>query len=146
MGMVDIEYKREVERIAIAEGRIKLKNRTIEAIKNNEIKKGDPFKTAETAALLAIKNTSNVIPHCHPLPIMYADIHFSIEDDNVICRCEVKTSYRTGVEMEALHGVSIALLTIWDMVKYLEKNEQGNYDTTEIYNIKVVKKIKGEQI
>jgi len=144
MGMVDIEDKREVERIAIAEGRIKLKRKTIEAIENNKIKKGDPFKTAETAALLAIKNTSNVIPHCHPLPIMYADIQFSIEGYEITCRCEVKTSYRTGVEMEALHGVTIALLTVWDMVKYLEKNEQGEYDTTKIYDIRVVRKIKGE--
>ena len=135
MSMVDI---------GDAGGRIKLKEKTIKAIRNNEIKKGEPLKVAETAALLAIKNTPFIIPHCHPIPITYASVDFSIEENEILCRCEVRAKYSTGVEMEALHGVSVALLTIWDMVKYLEKNERGEYDTTLIHDIKVVKKYKGE--
>ncbi len=144
MGMVDIGNKKDVERIAIAEGKIKLKDATIKAIKNKEIKKGEPFKVAETAALLAIKNTPYVIPHCHPIPITYASVDFSIDGNEITCRCEVKANYSTGVEMEALHGLAVALLTLWDMVKYLEKNENGEYDSTRIYDIKVVKKYKGK--
>ncbi len=144
MGMVDVSDKEMVERIAIAEGRIKLKEESIKAIKEGRVKKGDVFCVAESAALLAIKNTFLSIPHCHPIPVESASLEFFISGNDVICRCEVKARYKTGVEMEALHGVVIALLTIWDMVKYMEKDERGGYPFTVIHDIKVIEKRKGE--
>ncbi len=142
MGMIDISGKKNVKRIAVAEGKIKLKRETVDLIRKGEIKKGDPIKVAETAALLAVKNTFATIPHCHPLPIDAINFEFFIGEDAITVKCEVKADYKTGVEMEALHGVSIALLTIWDMVKYMEKDENGQYPYTMIEYIKVVKKVK----
>ena len=142
--MIDVSDKKMVERVAIAEGRIRLGEKSMEAIKNGEVKKGDVFSFAESAALLAIKNTPFSIPHCHPIPIESATLEFFIDNDDIICRCTVKAHYKTGVEMEALHGVVIALLTIWDMVKYLEKDEEGQYPSTAIHDIRVVEKRKGE--
>ena len=142
--MIDISAKKDVERIAVAEGRIKLKKETIMEIKRGNIKKGNPLVVAEIASLLAIKNTFSTIPHCHQIPITSAKVDFEIKDEEIVCRCEVKAIYKTGVEMEALHGVLIALLTIWDMVKYLEKDDKGNYPTTLIKDVRVLEKIKGE--
>ena len=143
MGMIDVSDKKIVERKAIAEGRLVLKKETVTAIKEGTIKKGDPLPIAEAAALQSIKTTFIQIPHCHPIPITSASVEFSLEDNTVICTASVKADYKTGVEMEALCGVSTALLTVWDMVKYLEKDESGNYPTTEIYGIKVLEKHKG---
>ena len=142
MGMVDIGDKKEVERIAIAEGKIKLQEKTIKAIRENKIKKGDVFSIATAAGMLAAKKTFLAVPHCHPIPIEAIDFEFDIKGNDVIVRCTVKAKYKTGVEMEALNGVSMALLTIWDMVKYLEKDENGQYPSTKIYDIKVLKKVK----
>jgi len=144
MRMVDVSNKKLVERVAIAEGKINLRKGSIEAIKKGEVKKGNVFCVAESAALLAVKNTFLSIPHCHPMPIESVSVDFFIEGNDVICKCKVKAYYKTGVEMEALHGVMIALLTIWDMVKYLEKDEEGQYPFTLIHGIKVVEKRKGE--
>jgi len=143
LGMVDISGKKNVERIAVAEGKIRLSDESIKAIKEKRVKKGDVFAIAEAAALMAIKRTFLAIPHCHPLPITSASVEFFIEGNDVVSRCTVKASYKTGVEMEALHGVAIALLTIWDMVKYMEKDEQGQYPTTLIHDIRVTEKRKG---
>jgi len=143
LGMVDISGKKNVERIAVAEGKIRLSDESIKAIKEKRVKKGDVFAIAEAAALMAIKRTFLAIPHCHPLPITSASVEFFIEGNDVVSRCTVKASYKTGVEMEALHGVAIALLTIWDMVKYMEKDERGQYPTTLIHDIRVTEKRKG---
>ncbi|RLF63109.1 MAG: cyclic pyranopterin monophosphate synthase MoaC [Thermoplasmata archaeon] len=144
MPIVDISEKFEVRREAIAEGYIKLRKETIEAIKKNEIKKGDPFETARVAASLAVKNTPNIIPYCHPIPIENERIEFELKGDGILVRCHVKATAKTGVEMEALVGVSVALLTIWDMVKYLEKDKEGQYPYTEIRGIRVVSKVKDD--
>ncbi|OYT35237.1 cyclic pyranopterin monophosphate synthase MoaC [Archaeoglobales archaeon ex4484_92] len=140
--MVDISGKSNQTRIAIAEGRIKLKKNTIAAIVNNEIAKGNVLATANIAAVLAIKKTSELIPMCHNIPITSINVDFSIEEESIEVRCEVKSTGKTGVEMEALVGVSIALLTIWDMVKSLEKDESGQYPHTQINDVKVVSKTK----
>ncbi len=140
--MVDISGKSNLTRIAIAEGRIKLKKNTIAAIVNNEIAKGNVLATANIAAVLAIKKTSELIPMCHNIPITSINVDFSIEEESIEVRCEVKSTGKTGVEMEALVGVSIALLTIWDMVKSLEKDESGQYPYTQINDVKVVSKTK----
>jgi len=140
--MVDISKKEDVERICVAEGYIKLKPETIKLIKEQKIKKGNVLTTAQIAGILAVKKTYELIPMCHPLPITSVNVDFEVFEDKIKAICSVKTTYKTGIEMEALTGVSIALLTIWDMVKSAEKDEDGQYKTAEIFGIRVVEKIK----
>lgn len=142
--MIDISEKPTVKRKAQAKGEIKLKKETIKAIKENKIKKGDALTVARVAGLNAVKNTHIIIPMCHPVPVSSVNIDFILRENSVVCSCEVKAEYKTGVEMEALTGVSVALLTIWDMVKYLEKDEKGQYPETRIMNVEVVEKMKEE--
>jgi cyclic pyranopterin phosphate synthase len=141
--MVDIGNKEITMRTARARGKIRLKEDTISAIKEGKTKKGDVLGTAQTAGILAVKNTPNIIPLCHPIPVDSVVIEFEVEEASISCECEVKANYKTGVEMESLAGVSVALLTIWDMVKYLEKDEKGQYPTTRISDIEVIQKKKG---
>jgi cyclic pyranopterin phosphate synthase len=143
--MVDISSKVEVSRRAKAIGEIQLKPETIEAIKNKKIIKGSVLETARIASIMAIKNTSSVIPMCHQIPITGIDVEFDMGNDNVKVTVDVRTIGKTGVEMEALHGVSVALLTIWDMVKSAEKDDTGNYPFTAIKNIIVIEKIKEQK-
>jgi cyclic pyranopterin phosphate synthase len=140
--MVDISEKENVERVAVASGSIKLKNSTVEKIKSGTIKKGDVLGCAETAAILAVKKTPDMIPLCHPISIEAVKVDFSIDDGDIKAAVSVKSVGKTGVEMDALHGVSVALLTIWDMVKSEEKDETGNYPHTWIEEIRVEKKEK----
>ena len=140
--MVDITSKDVTVRTAVAEGQIKLKKETIKLIKNNKITKGNVLTTAQIAAIQTVKKTPEIIPLCHQLPINKIDIEFEIKDDSIIVICTVKTESKTGVEMEALTGVSVALLTIWDMVKSNEKDSSGQYPDTEIGPIRVIKKEK----
>ncbi len=144
MGMVDITQKRDVLRIARARGTIVLKSTTVDEIKSGKIKKGDVFETAKLAGTMAVKKTPEIIPYCHPIPIEGVDFKFNMHGNRIDVECEVKAHYKTGVEMEALTGVSVALLTIWDMVKYLEKDEKGQYPMTQIKDIEVIEKIKEE--
>ena len=141
--MVDIGSKESVPRSAEAQGRIILKKQTIKAIKENKVKKGDPLAVAEIACIQAVKRTPDLIPMCHQIPLSSIDASFTLGVDYVEARCKVKAVYKTGLEMEALTGVSIALLTIWDMVKYLEKDENGQYLTAKITDIHVTEKRKG---
>ncbi|MFX1287875.1 MAG: cyclic pyranopterin monophosphate synthase MoaC [Promethearchaeota archaeon] len=141
--MIDISEKDSIMRIAIASGKIKLKKGTIERIKNKDIKKGDVFTIAKIAAINAVKKVPDLIPLCHPIPISKINVDFDYEDDNTIrVMCTVKSISKTGVEMEALMGVSIALLNIWDVVKMYEKDEQGQYPKTVVYDMRVDEKIK----
>jgi len=140
--MVDISGKEMQLRTAKARGEINLKKETIEAIKKGSVKKGDVFSTAQTAAILAVKNTPNLIPLCHPVPINAVDVAFDVDEGTIACECVVVARYSTGMEMESLVCVSVALLTIWDMVKYLEKDDMGQYPTTQIGNIRVISKQK----
>ena len=141
-GMVDITGKPSVHRIATATGLIRLKETTIGAIRSFQIKKGDVISTARVAAILAIKDTPRLIPFCHQIPITAADVMFDVQTTAVRATVTVTSVGKTGVEMEALAGVSAALLNVWDMVKYLEKDDTGNYPSTEIYDIRVVEKRK----
>lgn len=143
MTMIDISKKRCVIREATAKGNIILKSNTIKLIKNKQIIKGDPIYAAKIAAILAAKKTSEIIPLCHPLPLENIIIEISIATENSIqVSSTVKTTAQTGVEMEALTATSIGLLTIWDMVKQYEKNIEGQYPTTKIEEIIVVRKYK----
>jgi cyclic pyranopterin phosphate synthase len=143
MTMIDVSQKNNILREATATGKIILKEKTVTLIKNREIKKGDPIYAAKIAAILAAKKTSEIIPLCHPLPLSKVLIEIIIPNEtSVQITATVKTKAQTGVEMEALTAASIGLLTIWDMVKQYEKNTAGQYPTTKIANIKVVKKYK----
>ena len=129
-------------RVAKAEGFVRLKPETVKAIREKRIPKGDVLTTANIAGILAVKKTPELIPMCHPIPITSVSIEFDVVDDGVKVVCTVKSVGKTGVEMEALTGVSVALLTIWDMVKALEKDEKGNYPHTRIEYIRVIEKLK----
>jgi len=145
MSMIDVTAKPEVHREATAKGQIKLKPETIQRIKKGKIEKGDPFAIAKTAGILAAKNTSTLIPLCHPLPLTNVQINLKILDNSSIeAEATVKTKAQTGVEMEALAAVTVTLLTVWDMTKQYEKDAKGQYPNTTIENIHVVRKIKGK--
>ncbi len=141
--MVDVSHKDDVDRIAVAEGYIRLRGSTIEAILKNEVAKGNVIAAANVAGVMAVKKTPDLIPMCHPIPITSVKFDFDVESVGIKVRCTVKSKGKTGVEMEALTGVSVALLTIWDMVKSLEKDEHGNYPITLIEVVRVVEKVKG---
>jgi cyclic pyranopterin phosphate synthase len=142
MGMIDISGKQILLREAVASGKIILSLETIKKVRENQIKKGNPLLVAEVAALKAAKETSLLIPYCHQIPLNTVELSFSIGKDFIEVNCLVKAEAMTGVEMEALVGASMALTTIWDMVKYLEKDEDGQYPSTRISDIRVLKKIK----
>ncbi len=143
MGMIDITGKKSIVREALASGRILLSPETIKRIRESSIKKGDPRIVAEVAAINAAKETSRLIPHCHQIPLSAVELGFSLGEDYVEARCLVKAEAMTGVEMEALVGASVALVTLWDMVKYLEKDESGQYPSTRISEIRILRKVKG---
>jgi len=141
--MVDISEKPSIFREATAEGKIKLKPQTIRLIKENKIEKGDVFTVSKIVAIQAAKNTSTILPLCHPIPITHVNVEFKIiSETEILARVTVKTTAPTGVEMEALTAVSAALLNIWDMVKKYEKDDKGQYPTTRIKEIRVIQKIK----
>jgi cyclic pyranopterin phosphate synthase len=142
--MVDITEKKAVPRTVEAIGRITLTKVTIKAIREKKVEKGDPLAVAEIACIQAVKRTPDLIPMCHNIPIDSVNTNFDVGDDHVEARCRVSANYKTGVEMEALTGVSVALLTIWDMVKYLEKDAGGQYPSTTISDIRVIEKRKGQ--
>jgi cyclic pyranopterin phosphate synthase len=141
--MVDIGDKVEVEREAVATGKIELRPETLLAIREGAVVKGNVLSTAMVAATLAVKDTPRIIPMCHSIPISSVKIDFTHESGCIEVRVAVKSHGRTGVEMEALTGVSVALLTIWDMVKSAEKDKQGQYPETCIRDIRVIEKRKG---
>lgn len=140
--MVEVGEKKNQRRIAIAKGEIILQEETIAKIQNEEIKKGNVLTTAQIAGIQAVKNTPNLIPLCHSLNLTGINLDFDVKKDKIIGTCSVKTIGKTGVEMEAITGVSVGLLTIWDMVKAVEKDENGQYPNTKISNIEVIKKEK----
>jgi len=141
--MVDISGKPETFREATATGTIRLKVETVRLIKEGKIAKGDPIHTAKVAGILAAKRTSTIIPLCHPLPLTNVEVDVTLENTKTLrVTVKVKTKAATGVEMEALTAASASLLTVWDMVKQYEKDAEGQYPSTAIENIRVVKKIK----
>ena len=144
MGMVDVTEKPIIRREAEAAGSIFLSEKTIGEIKAGRIKKGDPLLIAEVVAMNAAKQTHILIPHCHQIPLDMVRVDFQVSKDVIEARCVVSAQARTGVEMEALVGVTMALNTLWDVVKYLEKDEQGQYPSTRISDVRVIRKEKRE--
>ena len=140
--MVEVGGKPDQKRRAIASGSIFLDKNTINLIQNEEIKQGNVLTTDQIAGFEAVKNTSSIIPLCHPLALTGIELDFEVKEDEIIATCAVNTLGKTGVEMEAITGVSVALLTVWDMVKAVEKDDDGQYPDTRISDIKVIKKDK----
>jgi cyclic pyranopterin phosphate synthase len=142
--MVDVSEKEVVHRYAEAVGDIILQQGTIDKIRTGSTKKGNVFAVSETAGILAAKRTSEIIPLCHQVPLTSVQIGFEFDEGRIHATCGVSAKYVTGVEMEALVGVTTALLSIWDMVKYLEKNAEGQYPNASLQNIRVTIKRKDE--
>ena len=142
-GMVEITEKPVTGRRAVASGIIRLKGSTVESIREGGVKKGDVLTVARVAAIQAVKEAPRTIPMCHPIPITGVEVDFVLLPAAVRATVAVTSVGRTGVEMEALAGVSAALLNVWDMVKYLEKDGTGNYPSTSIEDIRVLEKRKG---
>ncbi|WP_424359533.1 cyclic pyranopterin monophosphate synthase MoaC [Methanocella sp. MCL-LM] len=140
--MVDVGAKADVLRIAKAQGTIRLTKDTMALIKAGNVKKGNVLATARVAGVMAVKRTWDLIPLCHQIPVSGIDLDFDVGEETITAIAEVRSTGKTGVEMEALTGVSVALLTIWDMVKSAEKDSTGNYPETRITDIRVVYKIK----
>ena len=136
--MVEIIHKNTTLRTAVAQAIVQVSSQeTIDAIQNDLVPKGNVFEMAKTAGLFAVKKTSDIIPDCHPLPIEYTGVTYEVEGLQIKILIEVKTIYRTGVEVEAMHGVSVIALTMYDMLKPIDKG-------IEIQNVKLVKKKGGK--
>jgi molybdenum cofactor biosynthesis protein MoaC len=136
--MVDITHKIITQRTATAQAIVKVgSSGTMQAILNKTVPKGDVLEVSRTAGLFAVKNTSSSIPDCHPMPIEFTGIEYEFLDDSVLIKVTVKAIYRTGVEVEAMHGASIVALTMYDMLKPIDKN-------VEISTIKLLHKKGGK--
>lgn len=136
--MVDITHKSSTLRQAIAQATVRVSApATIAAIINKKVPKGDVFEMAKTAGLFAVKRTSDTIPDCHPLPIEFTAIRYQIQELDILIEVEAHTIYKTGVEVEAMHGASVVALTLYDMLKPIDKG-------IEIRNIKLLEKKGGK--
>lgn len=136
--MIDITHKAPTLRIATASATVLLsKKETVEAIQNKTVPKGDVLETARVAGLLAVKKTAELVPDCHPMPIEYTHVSYAIEKKVITIEVTVKTIYKTGVEVEAMHGASVVALTIYDMLKPIDKG-------IEISSIKLTAKKGGK--
>ena len=122
--MVDVSGKDVTYRTAVATGEIHVGDAIMDAVKEGSVKKGDVLGVARVAGIMGVKKTSELIPMCHPLPIQKCAVDYELEEEKGIIRvfCTVKTQGKTGVEMEALTGVQVALLTIYDMCKAIDKH------------------------
>src|SRR6516225_7896195 len=121
VGMVDVADKAVTAREAVARGSIRMSREALGQIRAGTVKKGDPLQAARLAGIMAAKQTSSLIPLCHPLPISHADVQAEVKDNGIALVSTVTTDGKTGVEMEALTAVSVAALTIYDMCKALDK-------------------------
>lgn len=136
--MVDITHKSSTLRIATAQAEVTVsKQATIDAIKNDTVPKGNVFAMSKAAGLLGVKKTPELLPDCHPMPIEFTGIEYEIDGLKIIIKVTVKTIYKTGVEVEAMHGASIVALNMYDMLKPIDKK-------IEINNIKLLNKRGGK--
>ena len=137
--MVDVSNKEPTDRVALATGKVFLNDKTYTMVKNQEIQKGDVLTVAKVAGIMAAKNTSNLIPICHPINLTSVDIEFKMDDERKVIEIFAKAmlNAKTGVEMEALTAVSVTALTIYDMCKAVQKD-------IEIGEIKLLRKTGGK--
>ncbi|MEK6152427.1 cyclic pyranopterin monophosphate synthase MoaC [Flavobacteriaceae bacterium 3-367] len=136
--MVDITHKSPTVRTAIAQAIVRVSTQaTIDAIQNKTVPKGDVFAQSRAAGLLGVKKTADLLPDCHPMPIEYTNIAYEIQNLEIQIKITVKTVYKTGVEVEAMHGASVVALNIYDMLKPIDKG-------VEIHQIKLLRKTGGK--
>lgn len=140
--MVDVGEKQPVDRRAVASGRIAIQPSTAATIEAGEVAKGNVLATARIAAIQAVKRTWDDIPLCHQIPVDGVTVEFEVEEAAVESTVTVNATGQTGVEMEALNGVTRALLTVFDMVKSAEKDDEGEYPEARIEDVRVVEKHK----
>jgi cyclic pyranopterin phosphate synthase len=140
--MVDVGDKPDTSRRAVARGEIHLQSTTIDAIRDDEIGKGDVLATARGGAGQAGKHTWETIPMCHQIPITNVETTFDVGDELVTLTVAVETTGKTGCEMEALEGTTTGLNVVWDMVKAAEKDDDGEYPDTAIRDVRVIEKTK----
>lgn len=140
--MVDVGRKPDTKRRAVATGTIELRPSTVDAIRADEIGKGNVLATARVGSIQAVKHTWESIPMCHQIPITNVDTAFDVEEDHLTLTVTVETVGKTGCEMEALTGVTTGLNAVWDMVKAAEKDEHGEYPDARITDVRVRKKEK----
>lgn len=141
-GIVEIGNKPIVERKATATGVLHLQEGTKNAIVEKRVKKGDVLEASTIAAIQAVKETPRIIPHCHPIPLEGCKVDWAWEETSLRCTVHVSAHYKTGIEMEALTGVSAGLLCVLDMIKSFEKDENGQYPHASISDVRVLEKIK----
>jgi len=141
----DISRKPVVFRQATATGRLVLSPKTLRLIKQGKLEKGDPLSISKTMAILAVKKTPEILALCHPLKVEHIEVLETLHGDSIEATVTVSAHEKTGVEMEALTAVSIALLNIWDVVKAYEKDRRGQYPSTRIEGVHVVEKVKGNE-
>lgn len=137
MAMRDISEKSVTQRTAIARAIVRARKSTIDLVRKNKVPKGDPLPVAKIAAVYAAKNTGQMIPYCHPLPVDFADCTFKVGKNTIEITTEVKATYKTGVEMEALTAASVAALTVYDMLKMVDA-------AIEIESVSLLKKTGGK--
>lgn len=142
-GIVEIGSKPIVERKASATGLLHLKSETKQAIIDKTVKKGDVLEASTIAAIQAVKETPRIIPHCHPIPLEGCKVDWEWEGTSLRCTVHVSAHYKTGIEMEALTGVSAGLLCVLDMIKSYEKDDDGQYPDASITDLKILEKRKG---
>ena len=142
-GIVEIGSKPVVERKASATGLLNLKLETKQAIENKMVKKGDVIEASTIAAIQAVKETPRIIPHCHPIPLEGCKVEWEWEGTSLRCTVHVSAHYKTGIEMEALTGVSAGLLCVLDMIKSYEKDNEGQYPNASLTDLRIVEKRKG---
>ncbi len=136
--MVDITHKQNTHRTAVAQAIVTVGSAdTIKAIENKKVPKGDVFEMSRAAGFLGIKKTAELLPDCHPLPIEFASVEYTIEGLEIIIKVAVKTFYKTGVEVEAMHGASLVALNIYDMLKPIDKQ-------VEIRHVRLLEKTGGK--
>ncbi|MGA7861843.1 MAG: cyclic pyranopterin monophosphate synthase MoaC [Thermoplasmata archaeon] len=137
-----VHRKPIVYRRAVVEGALTLTEKSRRAIRTGRVEKGDPLAAAELAGMMAMRRTPELIPHCHSIPLTGSRVVVRSTRTGVRVEAEAEALWRTGVEMEALVGAMVALLTVWDMVKYLEKTRGGSYPETRLGPVRVVSREK----
>ena len=143
-GLIDVGSKPIVAREAIATGVLLLSIEGLDVVANGRSLKGDVREASTVAAIQAVKDTPRTLPHCHPLPIEGCTVDWKIDQAGLRCTVSVRTHWNTGVEMEALCGVSAGLLCAWDMLKPIEKDNEGQYPSAKIEDLRVVRKTKAD--
>lgn len=143
-GIVDVGSKPIVAREAVATGLLMLSDESIDVAVNGRSLKGDVREASTVAVIQAVKETPRTLPHCHPIPIEGCTVDWKVEENGLRCTVSVRTHWTTGVEMEALCGVSAGLLCAWDMLKPIEKDIEGQYPTSRIEDVRVLRKSKAD--